>query len=191
MLLLMVLVLSSAFGAIAYSIHLSTNALEEETTQRTIEHVESVFNLLNDIEGDSKSKEAFRATARDIINNTQWGKDGYFMLMDKQGNLLAYPADPSRIGRPLKNTQLKNSNEHLVNAIVRIGKSRSVEAIQYDYIKPQSNEMSTKVTAIYPSNSDWILAAGEYLDASEKIKWDIIKQTTIISLIVMLIIIGF
>ncbi|PLY05506.1 MAG: chemotaxis protein [Arcobacter sp.] len=139
------------------------------------EQTNYIFSIL---EGEYKknkdflSEDEMKKRLKSILNDTKFGKSGYFFVYDPNGVCISLPPKPQLEGKNL--SHLKDTNGiYIIKSLVKHGNSPKGEGfLNYLWDKPGFNKPQPKVSYVKmfkPFN--WIVGTGAYIDdISEKMK---------------------
>src|SRR5690606_18865249 len=116
-----------------------------------------------------------RARALALLQQMEFGRDGYFFVYDLQGNNLMHPRQPELVGRnlwELRDTRGQPVIQNLL-AAARQGGSDG-QSIRYLWKKPSTGQTVDKLGYILILERwGWMLGTGIYLDDVEQALTDI------------------
>lgn len=131
-----------------------------QLAKSAVEHL--VTPSLND--SDTASRQA---QAMVILNQLEFGKDGYFFVYDVEGNNLVHPRQPELVGqnlRDIKDPYGGKPIEALLEATRQGGGT-----VRYFWAKPSSGQVASKLGYVEPVPAwGWMLGTGLYLDDIEQ-----------------------
>ena len=109
-----------------------------------------------------EAKERAKKEAISLINNTRYGDNDYFYILDGNAKVKAH-LDPGMRGRDL--TDLKDATgNYFIRELVSMAKSRDQGSLEYLWPKLGSDEPELKIVYFkYFKQWDWILATGVYV----------------------------
>jgi len=112
-------------------------------------------------------KEAQIKVAKVLNNMLYNGDDGYFFVYDGEGNSIAHPKEPFRIGKNWWNLENKKG-EKTIQILISNAKSGG-GFYRYPWFKPSKNQMSEKMGySVYLKKWNWMIGTGVYLDDVNK-----------------------
>lgn len=103
-----------------------------------------------------------------ILNNMLYnGDDGYFFVYDGEGNSIAHPKEPFRIGKNWWNLENKKG-EKTIQILISNAKNGG-DFYRYPWFKPSKKQMSEKMGySVYLKKWNWMIGTGVYLDDVNK-----------------------
>ncbi len=109
-----------------------------------------------------EAKERARKEAIALINNTRYGDDDYFYILDGNGEVMAH-LDPEMRGRILTD-QKDVTGKYFIRELVSKAKSNGQGDLEYLWPKLGSDQPELKIVYFkYVKQWDWILATGVYM----------------------------
>lgn len=168
----------------------ATNArtmIREEIITGLTNQVTTLYSQLNAL--DKTDQAQFVRQAENILLHSRWEADnsGYAFLTDNRGNLLVYPPAPDKAGAKIPPIQIKETNETLTQAIIRVAQSGQAQVVYYDFKKPGGTVAIPKAVYILPFGH-YVISSGTYLDRAEDVFRSYIRGSSIL-LIIMLVVI--
>ncbi len=136
----------------------SRELMRQETLAGLKAQSEAIASLLSLQAGEDLQK------IQNLMNSMRWNADksGYGFIINTQGELIAYPPKPERVGN-------KVSTEGLAEKAAEVARTKQPDILVYEFQKPNQNVVSEKVTYLMPiDGTPWILAIGSYLDNANK-----------------------
>lgn len=119
---------------------------------------------------------------RPINKDIDLGENGYFYVLDAQGNLLAHP---SREGDNLWEER-SSSGEHYIQHVIERAQDGGGFTF-YDFALPNSDKEAMKITYSLPvSEWEWIVVAGSYYQDYNTGQTQILR-TTLIALLICIV----
>jgi len=164
-----------ALCIVAFAVHHQARALEERqgdiikngylaARESELQHyVGLAKRAITPLYESGKTDESTRNEAKAVLNGLLYGKDGYFFVYDREGNLLVEPNRPNLVGTNRWNHTDKDGYQNIQNFI------RKAEAgggfVKYKTEKPSTKETAPKLAYVIPlPRWGWILGTGIYLD---------------------------
>lgn len=119
------------------------------------------------VNASSAATPARQAQAMAILNQLEFGKDGYFFLYDMSGTNLVHSRQPELVGqnlRKMKDPYGGTPIEDLLEATRNGGGT-----VRYFWAKPSSGQVASKLGYVEPITPwGWMLGTGLYLDDIEQ-----------------------
>lgn len=178
---LIIAVLSTLGISAAYSLYNLSNKLnydliayekeEMDVTKRELTNLISapkkVLTFYNEKykNGELTKKEAqYRALL--IINQLRYGDNNYYWIDDNKYNLVAFPVNPSEVGKNRESLQDANGVQ-LIKTLVDNAVKDGSSYLKYQFKKPDG-KLSNKMGYVeYFKEWGWVIGTGEYLDDLE------------------------
>lgn len=141
---------------------------EFKTAKRT-ELRNYAFMALNSIrqlyENEPGGREAAQLEAKRILNDMEYGADGYFFVYAADGTNLVHPRLKNLVGQNVWNMQDANGDYVIRNLIQKAQAKPDGDFHTYVWPKPSTGEITEKLGySIFLPNWGWMFGTGLYLD---------------------------
>ncbi len=105
--------------------------------------------------------------ALSMLSQMQFGKDGYFFVYDRYGNMLL---EPSQMGvQGVDFCEPSNPSEFKQAQMIMNSAKNGGGLVRYDWMKPSSQKNSEKMSFVAPVEQwGWVIGAGLYMDDIEE-----------------------
>lgn len=131
-----------------------------------IKYLEPLNIILGSTVNTKDIDEVTKKELLDRIKNITYDNDGYFYVTDKKGKALVF-SNQAYVGKDI--SELKNiDGSSIYNQIIRDVNDKGEGYIEYDWTKPQSDTMFSKISYFTTYDKwDWIIGTGEYENVIE------------------------
>lgn len=104
--------------------------------------------------------------ALSMLSQMQFGKDGYFFVYDRHGNMLL---EPSQMGlQGVDFCEPDNPSGFLQASMIMTSARQGGGLVRYDWMKPSSQSNTQKMSFVTPlAHWGWVIGAGLYMDDIE------------------------
>jgi len=111
-----------------------------------------------------KDDEVTQSILSNVIDNMLYnGDDGYFFIYDQEGNSIAHPKEPYRVGKNWWNLEDENG-EKVIQKLIQNAQNGG-DFYRYNWFKPSEKATSQKMGySIFIDQWNWMLGTGVYLD---------------------------
>jgi len=139
-------------------------ASKEIELKHYVELATTAIAPLYDAAHDNARDDALlRTRALDVLENMDFGRDGYFFVYDMHGRSLMHPREPDLVGRDLselRDPQGTPTIQHLLAAA-----SRGGGYVRYMWHRPSTGKLASKLGYVVPLERwGWMIGTGIYLD---------------------------
>lgn len=187
-LLMLLMLVLSLVGAL-----LNANAAKESVKSALEEglqsQVESYANTLAAMQKEL-TPEAFLQQSHQLLDKARWGENqsGYLFLVDNEGRFVSFSPDPSKEGKPVSRTTIKETGRYLADTFTDVIAEQQPQLIHYDFPKPGSQNRVEKASYLIPVGN-YVLGAGIYLDSADtafkQYLWSSTQQMVVILALLM------
>ncbi len=123
----------------------------------------SVQHLVRDGMPDARSQEQALA----ILKRLEFGHDGYFFVLDFDGNTLLYPRQPQLQGRNLRDVQDRDGGYPIQKLLDQARAGGGY--VEYEWGRPSTGQLEIKLGYVEPiAGWQWVLGTGTYVDEPEQ-----------------------
>ncbi len=134
----------------------------------------------------SLDKNVAKKAISDIIMNTRYGKNGYFFVIDYNGNMVLHPIRKELIGKNMLGFK-DTDGVYLFKEIIKVAETKGKGFVHYKWPKPGFDKPVEKVSYIIGyKDRNWIIGTGMYLDDIQA-TLSSIRKFIIITLIIAII----
>ncbi len=145
----------------------------KEQTNLLFSIIEKQYDMYKGV----KSKAEIKKIVKDIVNQTRYGKSGYFWINNMDAKMIMHPIKPSLDGKDLANFKDKNGKKIFSEFANAVRNSNSSGFVDYVWPKPGFDKPQPKVSFVKlfkPFN--WVIGTGAYVDdVSTKMKQEALK----------------
>ena len=129
--------------------------------------LEAEYEKLKDV----LSEDALKFRLKSLVEESRYGKNGYFWINDTDAVIVMHPIKPQLNGKDLVNYKDKGGKQ-IFKEFASVAKSKGEGFVDYVWPKPNFEKPQAKVSFVKlfkPYN--WVIGTGEYVsDVSSKIK---------------------
>ncbi|MGB1227448.1 MAG: cache domain-containing protein, partial [Poseidonibacter sp.] len=129
--------------------------------------LEAEYEKLKDV----LSEDALKFRLKSLVEESRYGKNGYFWINDTDAVIVMHPIKPQLNGKDLINYKDKGGKQ-IFKEFASVAKSKGEGFVDYVWPKPNFEKPQAKVSFVKlfkPYN--WVIGTGEYVsDVSAKIK---------------------
>ena len=154
--------------ALAKAQHATVEAAYMSSKQTELRHyvelaTSAIAPLDEAVAQDPRDDEALRHRALAVLQNMDFGPDGYFFVYDMEGNSLMHPREPDLVGRNLwgmRDPQGALTIQELIAAAKHGG-----GYVRYVWHRPSTNQLEPKLGyVVLLPRWGWMIGTGIYLD---------------------------
>ena len=143
------------------------------------EQIDSMMTIITKIQ-EKYAEDSTHITAKnaikEIVNAERYGNNGYFFILDRDGNMVEHPIKPKLNGKNL--LKLKDTDKKLfIKDMVDIATNKGEGVVSYYWNIPGKDKPQLKVSYVkYIKGLDWIIGTGKYLsDVTKEMKAEALK----------------
>lgn len=126
-------------------------------------YIELALTSIDHVYASGMDEEAAKAEAKRILQEMNYGDDGYFFVYDFSGRNLVHPRLPEVVGQNLWEVRDPNGVA-VIQRLIEIARSGG-GYLRYIWNKPSSGEAAEKLSyAVELKRWQWMLGTGIYLD---------------------------
>jgi two-component system NarL family sensor kinase len=127
-------------------------------------YINLALTAISDIyENAGPDDEVAKTRVKTILSGLSYGEDGYFFVYDYDGNNIAHPRQPFRVGLNWIELTDPDGDQVIRNLIAQARKGGGFHA--YKWEKPSSSEVGDKLSyAIGLDKWQWMVGTGVYID---------------------------
>ncbi|MAD40919.1 MAG: chemotaxis protein [Arcobacter sp.] len=134
--------------------------------------LEGEYNKLKDV----LSEDALKFRLKTIVEESRYGKTGYFWINDTDAVIVMHPIKPQLNGKDLINYKDKGGKQ-IFKEFAAVAKAKGEGFVDYVWPKPGFETPQPKVSFVKLFKEyNWVIGTGEYVaDVSSKIKEEALK----------------
>jgi len=134
--------------------------------------LEAEYKKLKDV----LSEDALRFRLKTIVEESRYGKNGYFWINDTNAIIVMHPIKPQLNGKDLVNYKDKDGKK-IFKEFASVAKAKGEGFVDYVWPKPGFEAPQAKVSFVKLFKEyNWVVGTGEYVsDVSSKIKKEALK----------------
>ncbi len=111
-----------------------------------------------------------------ILQRLEFGHDGYFFVIDFEGQVLLYPRQPQLQGRNLSELQDKEGDYPIRKMLAQARSGGGY--VEYEWGRPSTGQMEGKLGYVEPiAGWEWMIGTGTYVDEPERARRRIAEAT--------------
>lgn len=179
----------------SFSINEQYNNLVTQKWQQNDAQLNTVISIVEAhrqqvLKGDISENDAKKETAN-LINQINFGNDGYFILAGKDKTILAHGENQQAIGRSIASIS-QVGNDTTLSALVSQASIAGSSRGEINFINPQSRQSEAKlVEARYYPAWNWTLITGSYKSEVSTVMYSMAIDYLVIMLMISIPIFSF
>lgn len=157
----------------------SDEKIKDEVKDHLIEEMGFLYSIItNEYEKNryNLSREKLKENIKNLIQETRYGKAGYFWINDLDAKMIMHPIFPKFNGQDLFNWKDKNG-KLIFREFAKIANENERGFVDYVWPKPGFDEPQPKISLVRifkPFN--WVIGTGDYLtDVTKKLQAEALK----------------
>ncbi|MDG4717900.1 MULTISPECIES: methyl-accepting chemotaxis protein [Thalassospira] len=160
--------------------------------QQATEILEGMFaNLQVQVSQGEKSLTEAQTDALGLIQHLQYGKHGYFVILNASGKVLFHPFQADLVGK--ETDQVVDANgRHFLSEQAAVARNSQGGFVTYLWRKPEDASISSKLTySRFFEPWGWVLTTGAYIDDIDQRFWNRALRDIFFAVGVLVIIASF
>ncbi|MCB9948113.1 MAG: bacteriohemerythrin [Rhodospirillaceae bacterium] len=185
---------SGLVALVAMAVVDSRERILADRRERLIELVNagtSIVQAIHDRVGSGElSEEEGREAARDALRDIRYSNDGYFFVVDGEGDSVVMGLDPGLEGRNLMGATDPNGTR-FVEQLVTIARTEGQGFLGYEWPQVEGGEPQPKLSFVqWFQPWDWVIGTGAYVDDLREAFRDDLRKIGIAAAVILAVLVG-
>ncbi len=152
-----------------YDLELYKKEIINTHKKRLVNVMDTLYSSLEPLSSNKQyNQKQLQSKIVQTVQNTRYGKNGYFWINDFEPKMIMHPFTPNLNGKSLKELQDPNGI-YLFNEMVSTIKKQSKGFVSYSWPKPGEEQAQPKISHVRLFEKfNWIIGTGVYIENIQK-----------------------